>query len=347
MLELGYALSSEEFGPAELITYARAAETMGFEFALISDHFHPWTNDQPHSPFVWNVIGGISQAVKNLRLGTGVTCPLMRYHPALIAQAAATSAVMMPGRFFLGLGTGEYLNEHITGMHWPPAAQRLEMLKEAVAVIRQLWQGGWQTYHGKHYTVEQARIFTMPSEPPPIMIAAMKARAAELAGRIGDGLISTAPERDLVKRFEQAGGKDKPRYGQVTVCYAASEDEAARFVRKQWPNGSIDVPLMTDLRLPQHFEATVELMKAEKITEDVILGPEPRRHIDAIRKFVDAGYDHVYVHQVGPKQNEFFRFYAEKILPRFNTEAKSSNDSSNGSKRKSPRTNGSDHTSHA
>jgi coenzyme F420-dependent glucose-6-phosphate dehydrogenase len=347
MLELGYALSSEEFGPAELITYARTAETMGFEFALISDHFHPWTNDQPHSPFVWNVIGGISQAVRNLRLGTGVTCPLMRYHPALIAQAAATSAVMMPGRFFLGLGTGENLNEHITGMHWPPAARRLEMLEEAVAVIRQLWQGGWQTHYGKHYTVEDARIFTTPTEPPPIMIAAMKPRAAELAGRIGDGLISTAADRDLVKRFEQAGGKGKPRYGQVTVCYAASEDEAARLVRKKWPNGSIDVPLMTDLRLPQHFEATVELMKPEKITEDVILGPEPRRHIDAIRKFVDAGYDHVYVHQVGPKQNEFFRFYAEKILPRFYTEAKSSDGSSNGSKRKPQRANGSDHASQA
>jgi coenzyme F420-dependent glucose-6-phosphate dehydrogenase len=347
MLELGYALSSEEFGPAELITYARAAETMGFEFALISDHFHPWTNDQPHSPFVWNVIGGISQAVQNLRLGTGVTCPLMRYHPALIAQAAATSAVMLPGRFFLGLGTGENLNEHITGLHWPPAARRLEMLEEAVAVIRQLWQGGWQTHYGKHYTVEQARIFTMPDQPPPIMIAAMKPRAAELAGRIGDGLINTAPERDLVKRFEQAGGKDKPRYGQITVCYAASEDEAARTVRKQWPNGCIDVPLMTDLPMPQHFEAAVKLTQPDKITADVILGPEPRRHIDAIKKFVDAGYDHVYLHQIGPKQNEFFRFYAEKILPRFNANAKSSNGSSNGSKRKNQPANGSEKVSHA
>src|SRR5258708_9842485 len=189
MLELGYALSSEEFGPADLIANARTAESVGFEFALISDHFHPWTNQQRNSPFAWSVIGGISQTVKNLSLGTGVTCPLMRYNPAIIAQAAATSAVMMPGRFFLGLGTGENLNEHITGMHWPPASQRQEMLEEAVAVMRLLWQGGWQTHCGKYYTVEQARIFTMPDEPPPITIAASKPGSAELTGRIGDGLI--------------------------------------------------------------------------------------------------------------------------------------------------------------
>ena len=334
MLELGYALSSEEFGPTELIANAGTAESVGFEFALISDHFHPWTNQQAHSPFAWSVIGGISQAVKNLRLGTGVTCPLMRYNPAIIAQAAATSAVMMPGRSFLGLGTGENLNEHITGMHWPPAPQRLEMLEEAVSVMRLLWKGGWQTHYGRYYTVQQARIFTMPDEPVPIMIAASKQGSAELAGQIADGLISTVPESKLVKHFEHGGGKDKPRYGQVTVCYASSEDEAARIVRKQWPNAGIDAPLMTDLPLPKHFEKVAESMLPDKITADVIMGPDARRHIDAIKKFVDAGYDHVYVHQIGPRQNEFLRFYAERVLPRFKTEAKSSNGSSNGSKRK-------------
>jgi coenzyme F420-dependent glucose-6-phosphate dehydrogenase len=346
MLELGYALSSEEFGPTDLIEAAGIAESLGFQFALISDHFHPWTNQQPHSPFVWSVIGGISQSVKALSLGTGVTCPLMRYNPAIIAQAAATSAVMMPGRFFLGLGTGENLNEHITGMHWPPAAQRQEMLEEAVAVMRLLWQGGWQTHCGKYYTVEQARIFTMPDEPPPILIAASKPGSAELAGRIGDGFISTVPKREMVKHFEQAGGKDKPRYGQITVCYASSEDEAARIVRKQWPNGGIDAPLMTDLPLPRHFEVTASMMKPEKFTEDIILGPDPRRHIDGIKKFVDAGYDHVYVHQIGPKQSEFMRFYAEKILPRFKLDAKS-NRSSIGSKQKNRHNNHRSAESHA
>ncbi len=245
MVELGYALSSEEFPPEKLVSYAQAAESAAFKFALISDHFHPWINDQGNSPFVWSVIGAISQVAGQLSLGTGVTCPLMRISPAIVAQAAATSTVMMPGRFFLGLGTGENLNEHITGLHWPPASQRLEMLEEAVAVIRLLWQGGWQSHYWKYYTVEQARIFTLPEEPPPIMIAAGKNRSAELAGRIGDGMISTAPERDLIKQFEQAGGKGKPRYGQVTICYAPSDDEAARTVRKCWPNAGLSAPLTT------------------------------------------------------------------------------------------------------
>jgi G6PDH family F420-dependent oxidoreductase len=236
---LGYALSSEEFPSEKLVSYAQAAESAGLKFALISDHFHPWINDQGNSPFVWSVIGAISQVASQLSLGTGVTCPLKRISPAIVAQAAATAAVMMPGRFFLGLGTGENLNEHITGLHWPPASQRLEMLEEAVGVIKLLWQGGWQSHYGEYYTVEQARIFTLPDEPAPIMIAAVKPRSAELAGRIGDGMISTAPERDLIKQFEQAGGKGKPRYGQITIRYAPSEDEAARTVRKCWPNAGL------------------------------------------------------------------------------------------------------------
>jgi coenzyme F420-dependent glucose-6-phosphate dehydrogenase len=336
MLKLGYALSSEEFGPRELVSFARNAEAAGFEFALISDHYHPWTKAQTNSPFVWNVIGAISQAVKNLSLGTGVTCPLMRYRPALIAQAAATSAVMMPDRFFLGLGTGENLNEHITGDRWPTAPERLEMLEEAVEVMRLLWKGGWQSHRGKYYTVEQARIFTMPDEPPPIMIAASKRNAAELAGRIADGLISTVPERDLVKAFQRSSGDDKPRYGQLTVCYASTEDEAARTVRKHWANAGIGGPLMTDLPTPTHFDKVIETMQPDKIIEDVVLGPDPKKHIDGIRKFIDAGYDHIYVHQTGPKQEEFIRFYADKVLPKFRGSEKSTN-GSNGSKRTSRR----------
>jgi coenzyme F420-dependent glucose-6-phosphate dehydrogenase len=201
MVELGYALSSEEFPPEKLVGNARAAEAAGFKFALISDHYHPWTNEQGNSPFVWSVIGAISQATNQLRLGTGVTCPLMRISPAIVAQAAATSASMMSGRFFLGLGTGEYLNEHITGLHWPTASQRLEMLEEAVAVIRLLWRGGWQSHRGRYYRVQQARIFNLPDEPPPIMIAGAKPGSAELAGRIGDGMISTVPKASLIKTF--------------------------------------------------------------------------------------------------------------------------------------------------
>jgi len=317
MIELGYALLSEEFSPAELISFAQTAEAVGFDFAMISDHFHPWTESQPHSPFAWTVIGAISQAIKRLRLGTGVTCPSMRYSPALIAQAAATASVMMPGRFILGLGSGENLNEHITGLHWPAAAQRLDMLEEAIGAIRTLWRGGWQSHFGKYFAIERAKISTMPTRLPPIMVAAAKPRAARLAGRVADGLICTAPEADLIKEFEKSGGKGKPRYGQITVCYAQSENEAASTVRKHWPNAGIGLPLMADLPLPNHFDNVIELMQPEKITEDVILGPEPRKHIDAIKQFVDAGFDHIYVHQAGPNQQDFFRFFADKVLPSF------------------------------
>src|SRR5438552_901542 len=199
MVELGYALSSEEHTPNNLVRYAQRAEEVGFAFALISDHYHPWIDQQGHSPFVWSVIGGIAQATQRLRLGTGVTCPTIRTHPAIIAQAAATAAAMMPGRFFLGVGTGENLNEHILGNRWPPHDQRLAMLEEAIEVMRLLWQGGEQTYRGHFYTVENARLFTLPDEPLPVMIAASGTRAAQAAGRIGDGLISTKPEAEIVK----------------------------------------------------------------------------------------------------------------------------------------------------
>ena len=207
MVEIGYTLSSEEFGPRDLVWFARRAEEVGFSFALVSDHYHPWTDRQGHSPFVWSVIGGVAGATERLRLGTGVTCPLIRIHPAIVAQAAATSEAMMPGRFFLGVGTGESLNEHILGDRWPPASTRLDMLDEAIAVIRELWRGENTNFEGEFYLVENARVYSMPEEPPPIYVAAAAQNAAELAGRAGDGLISVAPNRDILETFDRAGGE--------------------------------------------------------------------------------------------------------------------------------------------
>ncbi|HEU5098884.1 MAG TPA: TIGR03557 family F420-dependent LLM class oxidoreductase, partial [Roseiflexaceae bacterium] len=211
-VKLGYAMSSEEHTPNDLVRHARLAEEAGFTFALISDHFHPWVDAQGHSPFVWSVIGAIAHTTERLELGTGVTCPTIRIHPAIIAHASATVAAMMPGRFFLGVGTGENLNEHILGDRWPPHDIRLEMLEEAVEVIRLLWQGGSQSHHGKHYTVENARLYTLPDQLPRIVVAAAGPRAAEAAGRFGDGLCSTAPEAKVVKEYTDAGGKG-PCYG--------------------------------------------------------------------------------------------------------------------------------------
>jgi coenzyme F420-dependent glucose-6-phosphate dehydrogenase len=315
-MELGYALSSEEHGPNDLVRNAKAAEEAGFTFALISDHYHPWVDAQGQSPFVWSVIGGIAQATDRLRLGTGVTCPTIRIHPAIIAQAAATSAVMMEGRFFLGVGTGEELNEHILGDRWPAPPVRLEMLEEAIEVMRLLWQGGYQSHTGKHYTVEQARIYTLPDEPPPIAVAAAQPKAAELAGRLGDAFVGVGPEAELVQEFEQAGGKGKPRYGQVTVCYAGTEEEARKTAFEVWPNAGLEGPLSQELAIPEHYEAAAKLLSEDDVAETVVCGPDPERHLEAIREYQQAGYDHVYVHQVGRDQESFLRFYAEEILPR-------------------------------
>jgi G6PDH family F420-dependent oxidoreductase len=313
--ELGYALSSEEHAPAELVQNARAAEEAGFGFALISDHYHPWIDAQGHSPFVWNVIGGIAGATERLRLGTGVTCPIIRTHPAIIAQAAATSAAMMPGRFFLGVGSGENLNEHILGDRWPAPDQRLDMLEEAIEVIRLLWQGGDQTHRGRHYTVEKARLYTLPDEPPPIAVAASAPKAAELAGRTGDAFISVVPDKDLVNTYKNAGGGD-PIYGQVTVCWARTEEEAKRTAHEVWPNAAIKGDLSQELPQPEHFEQAAEMVSVEDVAETIVCGPDPDRHLEKIKEYGDAGFTHVYVHQVGRDQEGFLRFYREEVLPR-------------------------------
>ena len=249
MTTFGYALSSEEHPPLDLVRNARKAEEAGFSFALISDHYHPWVDEQGQSPFVWSVIGGIAPATERIELGTGVTCPTIRIHPAVIAQAAATSAAMLPGRFFLGVGTGENLNEHILGDKWPAADERLEMLEEAIEVIRLLWEGGYQTFRGDYYTVEQARLYTLPDEPPPIVVAAAKPLAADVAAHSGDGFVSTAPEAPLVEAYREAGG-DGPVYGQVTCCWAESEEQAKETAHRVWPNAAIRGDLSQELPLP-------------------------------------------------------------------------------------------------
>jgi G6PDH family F420-dependent oxidoreductase len=314
MVELGYALSSEEYTPRDLVRNAVAAEEAGFTFALVSDHFHPWTDRQGHSPFVWSVIGAIAQATERIRLGTGVTCPTMRIHPAIIAQAAATSALLMPDRFFLGVGTGENLNEHVLGLRWPSPEERLEMLEEAVDVIRELWQGELTTRRGRHYTVSQARLYSVPDEPPPIAVAASAPEAAVLAGRIGDAFVSTAPDAELIERFEAGGGAGKSRYGQVTVCWAETEAEAVRTAHEWWPNAALKGDLAQELPLPRHFEQAAETLTPEQVAEVIVCGPDPEKHRKAIAKYEDAGFDHVYVHQVGPDQDGFLRFYEQEIL---------------------------------
>jgi len=222
---------------------------------------------------------------------------------------------MMEGRFYLGVGTGEELNEHVTGARWPGPEARLEMLEEAIGVLRLLWQGGYRTHRGKHYTVEQARIFTLPDEPPPIGVAASNPKAAQLAGRLADLLIAVAPDEELIREFEQAGGKDKPRYGQLTVCYAKSEEQARSTAHELWPNAAMGGALGQELATTSHYEAVAELVREEDIAESVVCGPDPQRHLEAIKEFEQAGFTHVFVHQIGTEQDDFIRFYAEEVLP--------------------------------
>ena len=314
-MEIGYKLSSEEHGPRALVENARRAEDAGFSFALISDHFHPWIDEQGESPFVWGVIGAIAEATEHLNLGTGVTCPTIRIHPAIIAQAAATSAALMPGRFFLGVGSGENLNEHILGDRWPEAEVRIEMMAEAIEVIRTLWKGGLQSHHGKHYTVENARIYSLPDELPPIHVAAGGPGSAEVAGRHGDGLVSTSPDDKVIKMFEKAGGKG-PKYAEVQVCWAESEKAALDTAKRVWPNMAMGGQLGQELALPSLYEAVAEHISDDEIRESSSLGPDPDVHIEGIKKYADAGYDHICVHQVGPDQEGFFEFYRDRVLPK-------------------------------
>jgi coenzyme F420-dependent glucose-6-phosphate dehydrogenase len=316
-MELGYAFSSEEHSPADLVRHARAAEEAGFGFGLISDHIHPWVDAQGHSGFVWSVIGAIAEATKRFKLGTGVTCPTIRTHPAIIAHATATSACLMPGRFFLGVGTGENLNEHVLGAKWPAPDQRLEMLEEAIEVMRLLWQGDYQTHRGKHYTVENLRIFDLPDEPVDVAVAAMQPKAAELAGRVGDALINVAPKKEIVKRFDEGGGKGKPKYGQITVCYADSKEQAKKTAFEVWPNALVEGSASQELPLPKDFEQLVEDRKPDELEGKLVLGNDPEEYLRELQEYDEAGYTHAYIHQIGPDQEGFLKFAKSELLPRY------------------------------
>jgi G6PDH family F420-dependent oxidoreductase len=314
MTRFGYFLAIEDWKPDELIRQARLAQEAGFEALWISDHFHPWTDEQGESSFVWAVIGALSRET-TLPITTAVTCPTVRMHPAIVAHAAATASVLLEGRFALGVGSGEALNEQVTGASWPLAATRLSMLEEAVDLMRELWTGEVVTRHGEHYTVEHARLYTVPETPPQVHVSGFGPDAADLAGRIGDGYISTMPNADLRQRFEKAGGAGKPSQGGVKVCYGTDADEAAATMHRIWPNEGLPGELAQVLRTPEHFMQASTLVTKEQIASAHACGPDPERHLTAITEYIDAGFDEVYVNQVGPDQDAFFDFYGREILP--------------------------------
>jgi G6PDH family F420-dependent oxidoreductase len=314
MAEYGYFLACEEFAPADLVEQARMAEQAGFQALWISDHYHPWNGEQGQSPFVWSVIGALSQAV-SLPIETAVTCPTVRMHPAVVAQAAATAAVMTNGRFRLGVGSGEALNEHILGDAWPPANVRLEMLEEAVQVMRRLFTGEEVSHYGSHYTVENARLYTVPDEPVPIDVSGFGPKATSLASRVGDGYITMMPDEPMVEQFRKGGGSSGLVSGGTKVCYGADRAEAVRTVRRLWSNQLLPGEMGQILPTPSHFEQLDPLVSEETVAENTVCGDDPDEHVAALTAFVDAGFDRVYVGQIGPDQRGFFDFYRTKVLP--------------------------------
>ncbi|MEH3153908.1 MAG: TIGR03557 family F420-dependent LLM class oxidoreductase [Gordonia paraffinivorans] len=314
MTRLGYFLSCEQFGPAELVDQARRAEDAGFDALWISDHFHPWNDAEGHSPFVWGVIGALSQAT-SLPIATAVTCPTVRIHPAIVAQAAATASVQLDGKFVLGVGSGEALNEHILGDPWPSVGVRLRMLEEAVGVIRLLQEGREVSHHGEFYEVQDARLYTLPENPTPIYVSAFGPQAAEVAGRIGDGLVTAMADTELIQAFRDAGGAGKPIQAGTKVAWGPDADAALDLAHRLWANEQLPGQLGQTLPRPQDFEAAMSLVDRETVGDAVAHGDDPEAHARQIQQFLDAGIDEVYVHQIGPDMNGFFEAWSRDIRP--------------------------------
>ena len=316
MASIGYFLSCEQFGPKELIDQARRAEDAGFERLWISDHFHPWNDEQGQSPFVWGVIGALSEAT-SLPVTTAVTCPTFRIHPAIIAQAAATAAVQLDGRFVLGVGSGEALNEHVLADHWPSIGVRLEMLEEAIEIIRLLHEGGEISHHGTYYEVQEAKIYTRPERPVPIYVSGFGPQAVELAGRIGDGLCTTMPDSELLGVFRDAGGEGKPTQAGTKVCWDRDEERALETAHRIWGNEALPGQLAQTLPRPRDFMDAQSLVPREAIREAMTCGDDGEKHIAQIQEYVDAGFDEVYVQQIGPDLDGFFDAWSKEVLPAF------------------------------
>jgi G6PDH family F420-dependent oxidoreductase len=315
MTSFGYTLSSEEHEPSTLVRNATRAEELGFDFVSVSDHFHPWVSEQGHSPFVWSVLGAVAARTERLGIGVGVTCPILRIHPVILAQAAATTSLLSDGRFVFGVGTGEALNEHVLGQRWPRPEIRREMLEEAIAVMRELWTGDTVDHLGRYYEVENARLFDPPRDDLPVVVSGFGTDAAELAGRIGDGYWGHSPDQEPLDAYAAAGGRG-PRYAQLNLCWSSDEETARKTVHRIWPNGGITGQLSQDLPTWTHFEQAAEMVTEEDATKSTPCGPDiVDELVKSVRTYEQAGYDHVYFHQIGADQEGFFDFWRETLHP--------------------------------
>jgi G6PDH family F420-dependent oxidoreductase len=314
MLKLGYKLMSEEHGPTDLVRNAKRAEEAGFAFAAISDHFSPWLEEQGHAPLAWPVLGAIANATRRMGLMTAVTCPTMRYHPAIVAQGAATLGLLSDNRFTLGLGAGERLNEHIVGAGWPGRGERHERLSEAIDIIQGLLTGTLTNYRGNHFRLDHARLFDRPKHKPLVAVAAGGLEAARLAGRSGDALIATEPRAELVDAFTAAGGAG-PRYAEVAMCYAKREQDAEKTAHHYFRWSLAGWPVMAELPDTQGFAAASKSVSPAAVAELISCGPSAERHLQSIDRYVQAGFDHIILVQVGPEQEAFIEFFEHHLAP--------------------------------
>jgi G6PDH family F420-dependent oxidoreductase len=313
-LSLGLTISSEELSPTRSVEVAVLAEEAGFDFVSVSDHYHPWVGAQGHSPFVWSILGAISQVTAEIDVAVGVTCPTVRIHPAILAQSVATTGLLLDGRFTWGVGTGEALNEHVVGEGWPPYEIRAEMLEEAISVIRQLWAEESVTRFGTYYAVVDARILDRPEEPVPIVVSAFGPDSAQLAATIGDGLWITGAAAETVETFAQAGGKG-PVYSQITLCWNRSKAEAVETAHRLWAFSELPGQMNQDLPTVSHFEDAVQLVTPEMVEKSTPCGPDAGPILESARKAISAGVDHLYFHQIGPDQEGFIEFWKAELEP--------------------------------
>ena len=318
-VRLGWWLSSEEHDPRRLVEQAGLAERSGFGTVMISDHLLPWVRSQAHAGYVWTTVGAIAQAAESLEVGTGVTAMIHRSHPINVAHAAATAAILLEGRFFLGVGTGERLNEQPFGRRWPGAGERRERLREAIDVIHQVWRGQNVNLRGKHWRVENLCLLERPAGPSPIHIAVSGVRSARMAGECGDGIIAVTPDVRLVDAFHGAGG-DGPCIGQLHLSLASTIDLAIDNAWEHWPNGAVPPALLTELARPEHFEALAEAAGREAICDSVVCATDAGPVIRAIDRFVGAGYGTIYLHQVGTDQRRLADLAAGELLPHYGGE---------------------------
>ena len=314
MAQFGYKLMSEEHGPAALIENAQRAEAAGFDFVSISDHFHPWLEAQGHAPFAWSVLGGIAQATSRIGIATGLTCPIIRYHPAIIAQAAATIALMSKGRFTLAVGAGERLNEHVTGDRWPSTPERHEMLGEAIDIFRLLWKGGVHSFEGDWYVVDHARLYDLPDDPIAVVVGVSGPASVALAVDKADGIMATEPKADLVDGFRKA--KQGPAYAEAVLSYAESEEAGLKQAHETFRFSALGWPVNSELRDVEGFESASKFVRPEDLKESVAAGPDVDVHLAAIRKYLDAGFDRIVLTCPGQQQARFIDFFEKELRPR-------------------------------